>query len=100
MTERELFLSSFRKRQQQKRTRATRARAHFRNPQKSQQSMPIQAAEATEKARACCNNPKLLITYLWFITLIFGFMYALAAIVAAVNNNGSGEADSKSLGFV
>lgn len=31
---------------------------------------------------------------------VFGFMYALAAIVAAVNNNGSGEADSKSLGFV
>lgn len=27
-------------------------------------------------------------------------MYALAAIVAAVNNNGSGMADSKSLGFV
>lgn len=27
-------------------------------------------------------------------------MYALAAIVAAVNNNGSGTADSKSLGFV
>ncbi|GAB9474459.1 hypothetical protein Gpo141_00011582 [Globisporangium polare] len=62
--------------------------------------MAIQAAAATEKARACCTNPKLLITYLWFITLIFGFMYALAAIVAAVNNNGSGMADSKSLGFV
>lgn len=92
--------------------------------------MAIQTAEVQEKARACCTNPKLLITYLWFITLVrhgevcshfqngrsrrpdagdvcvcvnaqvFGFMYALAAIVAAVNNNGSGEADSKSLGFV
>lgn len=98
--------------------------------------MAIQAAEVQEKARACCMNPKLLITYLWFITLVrpsacvfvcalrypqsqterlthrtrtvaivrhtqvFGFMYALAAIVAAVNNNGDGEADSKSLGFV
>ncbi|DAZ94216.1 TPA: hypothetical protein N0F65_001066, partial [Lagenidium giganteum] len=62
--------------------------------------MAIQAAEAREKARACCNNPKLLITYLWFITLIFGFMYALAAIVAAINNNGEHISDSKSLGFV
>jgi hypothetical protein len=62
--------------------------------------MAIQTAEVQEKARACCTNPKLLITYLWFITLVFGFMYALAAIVAAVNNNGNGEADSKSLGFV
>ncbi|KAJ0402479.1 hypothetical protein P43SY_003411 [Pythium insidiosum] len=62
--------------------------------------MPIEAAAAREKARACCNNPKLLITYLWFTTLVFGFMYSLAAIVAAVNNNGTGVSSQKSLGFV
>ncbi|TMW61056.1 hypothetical protein Poli38472_014517 [Pythium oligandrum] len=70
------------------------------HPASSSLTMPIQAAEAREKARACCNNPKILITYLWFTTLIFGFMYALAAIVAAVNNGGSGISSSKSLGFV
>ncbi|CAH0482290.1 unnamed protein product [Peronospora belbahrii] len=32
--------------------------------------------------------------------MLFGFMYAIAAIVAAVNNDGEGESDSKSLGFV
>jgi len=41
-----------------------------------------------------------LITYLWFTTLVFGFMYALAAIVAAVNNDGTGISAQKSLGFV
>ncbi|POM73153.1 Hypothetical protein PHPALM_10022 [Phytophthora palmivora] len=56
--------------------------------------------DASNKARKCINNPKMLITYLWFSTMLFGFMYAIAAIVAAVNNDADGESDSKSLGFV
>ncbi|KAL7690214.1 hypothetical protein Plhal304r1_c013g0050461 [Plasmopara halstedii] len=56
--------------------------------------------DASDKARKCINNPKMLITYMWFTTILFGFMYAIAAIVAAINNNGEGESDSKSLGFV
>ncbi|KAL4109807.1 hypothetical protein PRIC1_001502 [Phytophthora ramorum] len=62
--------------------------------------MPTAMEDATNKARKCINNPKMLITYLWFSTMLFGFMYAIAAIVAAVNNDGEGESDSKSLGFV
>uniref|UniRef100_M4BZY4 Uncharacterized protein n=1 Tax=Hyaloperonospora arabidopsidis (strain Emoy2) TaxID=559515 RepID=M4BZY4_HYAAE len=42
----------------------------------------------------------MVITYLWFSTMLLGFMYAIVAIVAAVNNNHEGESDSKSLGFV
>lgn len=37
--------------------------------------MAIQTAEVQEKARACCTNPKLLITYLWFITLVRSFVH-------------------------
>ncbi|KAE9213366.1 hypothetical protein PF002_g17979 [Phytophthora fragariae] len=62
--------------------------------------MPTAMEDASSKARKCINNPKMLITYLWFSTILFGFMYAIAAIVAAVNNDGEGESDSKSLGFV
>ncbi|ETK93620.1 hypothetical protein F441_03358 [Phytophthora nicotianae CJ01A1] len=62
--------------------------------------MPTAMEDASNKARKCINNPKMLITYLWFVTMLFGFMYAIAAIVAAVNNDGEGESDSKSLGFV
>ncbi|KAI9997928.1 hypothetical protein PInf_002185 [Phytophthora infestans] len=62
--------------------------------------MPTAMEDASNKARRCINNPKMLITYLWFVTMLFGFMYAIAAIVAAVNNDGEGESDSKSLGFV
>jgi hypothetical protein len=62
--------------------------------------MPTAMEDVSNKARRCFNNPKMLITYLWFTTMLFGFMYAIAAIVAAVNNNGDGEGDSKSLGFV
>lgn len=61
--------------------------------------MPFQANEAKEKAKACWNSPKLVITYLWFTILVFAFMYALGAIVMAVNNNGSSTYDNKSLGF-
>ncbi|KAG7390220.1 hypothetical protein PHYBOEH_007071 [Phytophthora boehmeriae] len=63
-------------------------------------STTITIDEVREKTRKCCKNPKLLITYLWFTTIVFGFMYAIAAIVAAINNNGDGEGDSKSIGFV
>ncbi|CAI5705668.1 hypothetical protein KXD40_000822 [Peronospora effusa] len=56
--------------------------------------------DAGIKVRKCFRNPKMIITYLWFSTMLFGFMYAIAAIVAAVNNDGKGESDSKSLGFV
>ncbi|KAG1705271.1 hypothetical protein DVH05_004201 [Phytophthora capsici] len=62
--------------------------------------MPTAMEDAGNKARRCISNPKMLITYMWFSTMLFGFMYAIAAIVAAVNNNGEGESDSKSLGFV
>lgn len=62
--------------------------------------MPTAMEDAGTKARKCFSNPKMLITYLWFSTMLFGFMYAIAAIVAAVNNDGEGESDSKSLGFV
>ncbi|CCI41851.1 hypothetical protein ABG067_005903 [Albugo candida] len=52
-----------------------------------------------EKARLCGENPRLLVTYLWFSTLVVGFMYAITAIVAAVENSGRNLSDSKSLGF-
>nr|CCA25334.1 conserved hypothetical protein [Albugo laibachii Nc14] len=55
--------------------------------------------EIKEKARLCGENPRLLVTYLWFSTLVVGFMYAITAIVAAVYNNGHNLSDSKSLGF-
>ncbi|KAG3253570.1 hypothetical protein PI124_g1881 [Phytophthora idaei] len=66
----------------------------------NQPKMPTAMEDASTKARKCINNPKMLITYMWFVTMLFGFMYAIAAIVAAVNNDGEGESDSKSLGFV
>ena len=57
-------------------------------------------ADALAKARRCFSSPKMVITYLWFSTMLLGFMYAIVTIVAAVNNNHEGESDSKSLGFV
>ena len=56
--------------------------------------------DAGLKVHKCFHSPKMVITYVWFSTMLFGFMYAIAAIVAAVNNDGKGESDSKSLGFV
>ncbi|CAI5742618.1 unnamed protein product [Hyaloperonospora brassicae] len=56
--------------------------------------------DALTKARECFSSPKMLLTYLWFSTMLLGLLYAIAAVVAAVNNDHEGESDSKSLGFV
>ena len=55
--------------------------------------------EANTKVSQCLQNPKLLITYLWFSTILFAILYSLAAITFAANNDGSDLADNKSLGF-
>ncbi|RHX98695.1 hypothetical protein DYB25_000595 [Aphanomyces astaci] len=57
------------------------------------------AEQAQQRAKACCANPKLVITYLWFIILFFAVMFSLGAMVFAANNNGDGPQYSKSLGF-
>merc|ERR1719353_2467252 len=44
------------------------------------------------------NEPKMLITYVWFTTLIFVFCFCIAAMVMAHNNDESG-AGNKSDGF-
>lgn len=61
--------------------------------------MALPVGKVSKQAKACCGNAKLVITYWWFLTLGFGFMYAVAAIVAAAANNGKEIHDSKSLGF-
>ncbi|OQR95799.1 hypothetical protein THRCLA_07564 [Thraustotheca clavata] len=61
--------------------------------------MALQAEQAKQKAKACCANPKLVITYLWFVILFFAMMFCLGAIVFAANNNNDGIQYSKSLGF-
>ena len=52
-----------------------------------------------ERMNNCIQNPKILITYLWFAILIVASFYGLSAMVLATNNNGSGVTNSKSLGF-
>ncbi|ETW00472.1 hypothetical protein, variant [Aphanomyces invadans] len=57
------------------------------------------AEQAQQRAKACCANPKFVITHLWFTILFFAMMFSLGAIVFAANNNGDGPQFSKSLGF-
>ncbi|KAF0687066.1 Aste57867_21147 [Aphanomyces stellatus] len=57
------------------------------------------AEQAKQRAKACCANPKLVITYTWFVILFFAVMFCLGALVFAANNNGDGPQYNKSLGF-
>ncbi len=61
--------------------------------------MALQSEEIKQKFKACCSNPKLVITYLWFVILFFAVVFCLAAITFAANNNHDGIQYSKSLGF-
>ncbi|KAG9413973.1 hypothetical protein AC1031_013178 [Aphanomyces cochlioides] len=59
----------------------------------------VLSEQAKQRAKACCANPKLVITYMWFIILFFAMMFCLGAIVFAANNNHDGPQYNKSLGF-
>merc|ERR1719231_2116571 len=51
----------------------------------------------SQRANRVLQQPKILITYVWFTTLVFVFCFVITAMVMASNNDG--RTGSKSDGF-